>query len=65
MEEEEESRIPSTSMTVEMRTQQRIQNLSLAADGEASYVCEFCGNVISLARRTAHEQSWCPAIHKQ
>ena len=29
-------------------------NLPTPADGEASYVCERCGDVISAARRAAH-----------
>jgi len=31
-------------------------------DGEASFLCDRCGSVISVARKVAHEQTWCPAL---
>jgi hypothetical protein len=36
-----------------------------AADGEASFMCDRCGSVISVARKAAHDQTWCPALQKQ
>ena len=37
---------------------------SSPADGEASYLCESCGSLISVARKDAHQQTWCPALQK-
>ncbi len=37
---------------------------SSPADGEASYLCESCGSLISVARKEAHEHTWCPALQK-
>lgn len=35
------------------------------ADGEESYLCIRCGSLISVARKDAHDQAWCPALHKE
>lgn len=35
------------------------------ADGEASFMCDRCGSLISVARKAAHDQAWCPALQKQ
>ena len=53
---------PSSSVSVKVENGERLRNLSLAADGGASYVCERCGSVISVARQVAHNQTWCPAF---
>lgn len=38
---------------------------AVAIDEEASFLCDRCGSVISVARKAAHEQTWCPALQKQ
>ncbi|KAI3431743.1 hypothetical protein D9Q98_004785 [Chlorella vulgaris] len=31
----------------------------------ASFACQGCGGVVSVARRAAHQQLWCPALQDQ
>lgn len=37
---------------------------AVASDGESSYVCARCNSVISVARKAAHDETWCPALQK-
>jgi hypothetical protein len=54
----------STSLSP-LSSSRNAASTSSPADGEASYLCESCGSLISVARKDAHEQTWCPALQKQ
>ena len=45
------------------RQQEELGQRVEEAEGE-SYICPWCGGVVSLARRRQHELHWCPA-HKR
>lgn len=41
-----------------------LELLACRAEG-ASYVCQLCGGVVSVARQQAHQQLWCPALQQR
>lgn len=45
----------------EPKSGQCASSVPIGMDEELSYMCEYCGNIISRARREHHDQLWCSA----